>query len=201
MPTIDDDKNLLTPYNRDSELLPINEERLAIMAKSIENVSLITERKIIFNTSPLQRGIKMVQKLNEYIQCNGEIKLDDRWRNINQGEVAGLSQAEFQKEPLWRIWHERPQQAFFPNGENIHNVYERISGALSSISRQGHINVIVSHTTPLQVILTSLLNIDISNIWTFYFEYYSLTVVINNTLLCANTKSIDLDGIRKLIIK
>lgn len=200
LPTVDDNKNLLTPYDDDVVLLPVNEDYLKKMAECIEKISELTRRNVCFNTSPLQRGVKMAKILNSYMTSQGMIELDDRWCNIHQGDIAGLSQETFRKEALWRNWHERPNLTSFPNGESLYQVQTRINEMISLISRNNCINVIISHTTPLQVILTSLLGIELKYIWRFYFEHYSMTIIVNDILLCANTKDPDLDGLRKLVI-
>lgn len=201
LPTLDDEKNILTPYDSDNEFLPINEAEIKNIAYCLEQISQITGRKICFYTSPVMRATEMANLINRYMKTKETITIDSRWCNINQGEVSGIRQSEFKNEPLWRNWHERPEYVSFPNGETLHDVQKRVNEALSMISRNTNINVIISHTTPLQVAITSLLGIDLSHIWRFYFEYYAITIVVNNVILCANAKLPDLQGLRKLDFK
>jgi len=199
LPTYDDQKDLLSPYNGDCSILPVEQGKIQKMSNTLETVSEITDRKIIFYVSPVNRAIKTATLINDNLKKDYNIIQDKRLYNINQGSVSGITQNAFKKEPLWRVWHEKPHYTSFPKGESLTDVYHRIQSIVSEYSRSSDINVYISHTTSLQVLATILMNVDISRIWNFYFEHYTMTMFFNQVLLYSNVEFTSLSGLRKLV--
>lgn len=199
LPTYDDQRDLLSSYNVDSPILPVESERIQKISNTLDSISEITDRGIVFYVSPVNRATETAIMINDKLKNSYNIVQDKRLYNINQGSISGMTQNEFKKEPLWRIWHDRPHHTTFPNGESLIDVYHKIQSIVSEFSRQPNINVYISHTTPLQVLATIFMNIDVSQIWNFYFEHYAMTIFFNQVLLYSNVEFSSLSGLRKLV--
>lgn len=124
--------------------------------------------------------------------------MDAGLNNIAQGNVGGTLQSDFAKYPLYWKWHHAPDRTYFPGGESLADVQSRVSQAVGLLDQENALNVIVSHTTPMQVLMTILLDLPVANVWRFYFAHFSLTVTYGETLLANNVKRLQQDWISLL---
>ena len=77
-------------------------------------------------------------------------------------------------------------------GECLQDVKRRIEDFLSKAGGQN--TIIISHTTPMQVLLCRLLGIEVDRIWSFKFDHYRFTAIFGEILLRYNAMRVaDID--------
>jgi broad specificity phosphatase PhoE len=187
VPTADDALGILTPPNAETELLPVESEVFVRIAKVIDSVASATGRDVEISTSPTDRGKATAVSVATRLSCRHTLVEDGRLLNIDQGSISGHSQEQFATSPLYWQWHHFPNRVSFPKGERLTDVASRIDEFISDKCNVALVNVVISHTTPLQVIATRLLGLDLSAVWRFYFAHHHITVIYGATLMAANS--------------
>jgi len=116
---------------------------------------------------------------------------DARLGNIDQGAYAGSTQTQFSSTELYRAWHSAPTTVRFPGGETLGDVKARVSSFLQeNLSGGRSLNLVVGHTTPLQVLTLQLLGLPLRNVWQFYYAPFSATIIYGNVLLMHNGRQV-----------
>jgi broad specificity phosphatase PhoE len=187
VPTMDDSLGLLTSPNAKTQILPLEAEAFVRIATVIDSIAAESGREVRISASPTDRGSATANALSAQLNCPHTLAEDRRLLNIDQGVVAGQSQKEFAESPLYWRWHHFPDTVLFPKGENLTDVASRIDAFISEQCSSNLVHVVISHTTPLQVIATRLLGLELSTVWRFYFAHYHLTVIYGATLISSNS--------------
>jgi broad specificity phosphatase PhoE len=191
LPTIDDINRV---YTRNNSTIPFAQFSGNIINKIIEESNSFV-RKFNVNyiyCSDNSRGIGTAKILFERMDRLKKIIPDERLNNILQPEWANKRIDDVKKTPLYKKWHSNPKAVKFLDGESLFDVENRIKSFLEDIDYNSAF--LISHTTPMQVILCKLLGIDIGKNWIFKFDHLSFTVVKGDILLRYNSKNIiDID--------
>lgn len=186
-PTTDDALGVLTAPRDNPRVLPLDESALAQVTDSVRSLMKQTGRAINISASPTERSIVTARNIADMLNGEPTVTTDDRLGNIDQGMVSGTTQENFRKSPLYWRWHHHPATVKFSGGEHLFDVSTRIDSFISERCAEPSIELIISHTTPLQVMMTSLLGLTPGLIWNFYFAYYRITAVYGSTLIAANS--------------
>ena len=141
--------------------------------------------RVIVSDNPRGRQSAEVL-LNDAMQG---IEFDRRLNNILQPEWAGQTQAEVSTTPLYKLWHTRPNEVRFSNGERLEDVALRVATLLQEL---GDVScLLLSHTTPMQALVCLLLGLSIDHIWAFKFDHLRFSAVSAGVLLRHNSKTVD----------
>lgn len=186
LPTLDDIAGVYTAADSTVEFAPFVEEKLSRLRQEV--ALFITENSVkkVF-CSPNSRGTGTANELLRGLEPPIDLIADARLTNILQPEWANKSQEVVSQTDIYKLWHADPKSVHFKNGESLNDVKRRIVSLLDDIGDQNAL--IISHTTPMQVLLCSALRIDTSHIWAFKFDHYMLTVLFNHILLRYNSQS------------
>lgn len=187
LPTLEDDLGLLTPAGAHGKLLDPDSELLRRMVTPIKGLSDKTKRPITLWSSLSSHAKETATQIGENLNLEGYVHSDVRLNNIDQGILSGSTQLEFSKTPLYHRWHSIPNYVSFPTGESLDDVKNRIRSFICDSERTSNINVIVSHTTPLQVLMLEMLGMSCDHLWNVYFAYYAVSIIYGNTVLALNT--------------
>lgn len=188
LPTIDDDSDIYTSNNSEVKFIPLRND--LILNGQSQLIRFLRENNIkqIF-CSDNNRGIETANILFKDLPIKLNIEIDRGLNNILQPEWGGLHQNEVKKTELYKIWHSYPKEVNFLNGESLADVELRVDKLLKKIDPNGAI--LISHTTPMQVILCKILELDLNRIWAFKFNHYNFTVLANNILLKYNSMELN----------
>jgi probable phosphomutase (TIGR03848 family) len=78
--------------------------------------------------SPMLRCRRTIEPLAEALGV--EVKVDDRFAEVDYGEWTGRKIADLVKEPLWGVVQAHPSAAVFPGGEGLAQVQARAVAAV-----------------------------------------------------------------------
>lgn len=187
-PTIHDVNNIYTPPYLNLPFIPIvYDEIKSLQSEIAEFFSAHNLRHVYHSDNP--RGANSAKLLCSSLNCEHEIIKDDALNNILQPEWGNLSQDDIKNTKLYNVWHTNPQLVKFENGESLFDVKNRIDAFWERMSTSG--GLVISHTTPMQVILCKLLKADISSIWCFKFDHFRFTVFLDSVMLRYNAIQIN----------
>jgi broad specificity phosphatase PhoE len=110
---------------------------------------------------------------------------DSRLSNILVPRWAGRLESELEGEEDWRLFLNEPLEFFPAGGESIVEVVKRIDSFIDDLDR-GPTPIIVSHTTPLQVLWLRALGLPLENLWLTEFKFHALTMVVGGCLEVQN---------------
>ncbi|WP_320674317.1 histidine phosphatase family protein [Prochlorococcus sp. MIT 1341] len=101
---------------------------------------------------------------------NLKLTLENELKEINHGLWEGKLEAEIAMEwpELLAQWKKSPEKVVMPEGESIHQVWERSVKCLRKISRglsQGETALVVAHDAVNKTIICHALGLNASNIW------------------------------------
>lgn len=186
LPTTDDVSDLYTANSANPPLTDIPAEKLRSLQNEISSfISAFKIESIYLSDNP--RGVGSAEALFRN-KAPARLHFDARLNNILQPEWAGLTQDAVKPTRLYKIWHTKPISVAFEDGETLSDVGNRIGSFMRSLAGQS--SVIISHTTPMQVLACTILNLPIDRIWTFKFDHLSFTVVAQDLLLRLNSDRI-----------
>lgn len=188
LPTEDDVSNNYTAHNSKVKFAPLKNE--LVQNAQDQLIQFISENNItqVF-CSNNERGRATANIILKTFKTQLDLRIDQGLNNILQPEWSGLNQTDVEKTLQYKIWHSEPKRVIFVNGESLIDVEHRVSNILAKIDNNGAL--LISHTTPMQVILCKLLGIDLNRIWAFKFDHYTFSVVANDILLRYNAKAIN----------
>lgn len=126
-----------------------------------------------------RRSVKTVERLgfSEMLPVHEERRL----RNIHVPKWVGRTECELVTDPEWADFFTRPLTLEPENGDSFLSVVSRVDEFLASIP-SGETPVIVSHTTPLQILLFRLTNLPLDRLWAVEFFHNTYTVINDGTL-------------------
>jgi broad specificity phosphatase PhoE len=102
---------------------------------------------------------------------HGQVRPDERWREVCFGEAEGLRWREVVERfpAAARAWAENRPDAAMPGGESMLDVVRRVQPALTELVAEfdNKTVAVVSHGGPLRVALCLLLAADITQHWRY----------------------------------
>lgn len=187
LPTIDDVKDIYTAIDANPKFANLNQLKILNAIEQIQSfLSVNKQSKILVSDNP--RGRETFKYLAERGISDSAATFDRRLNNIQQPEWSGMSQEIVSKLPLYREWHDNPASIRFKQGESLSDVESRVLSVLNE--NEGDL-FIISHTTPMQVILCIALGLNCSSIWSFKFDHYSFSVIYQGVLVRLNAEKFD----------
>ncbi len=109
-------------------------------------------------TSPLRRAVETAEEiaaaLTEPMGDRPEVRVDDRFVELDYGELDGMAPSELAP-GLWDRWRSEPGWRP-PGGETLEEVGSRVAAAceeLASESARGNV-IVVSHVSPIKAAVT-----------------------------------------------
>lgn len=131
------------------------------------------EPEIVYS-SPLERALRTADAIAA--RCGLEVRIDERLREIDFGDVEGLGFDALPLE-LQRGLLERPTEVRFPGGEGYAELRVRIGGALDEIAPAHDRVAVVSHAGTIRAAFASWLGLADDMIWRIDQRYGALNVV------------------------
>lgn len=158
--------------------IPLSEEGLSqakLLAESLKDYPID-----VFIASPLSRA---------YVTTETVAKLhgmtiaytDDRLREMNYGDYAGLTPEEQQQKfpEVYKTLHSRPWLVQFPNGENLRDLQYRSREAIEDAVAKypGKTIFIGAHSRVNMAIISSVMGIDLEHFWQIGSDNTSVNVL------------------------
>ncbi len=158
----------------DTDLSETGKQQAQALAKALSNLSINQ-----IYTSPAQRALQTGLSICQTLLI-GEPVIDGRLEEINHGDWEGKTTQEIQdKFPLdIHAWKTEPQSFTMPQGENLHQVWERAYDFLSQVSQSDYQRVVVvTHDAVIRTILTKLLLRELNDIWIYQLDSAGYSVI------------------------
>ncbi|MFI3242332.1 MAG: histidine phosphatase family protein [Alphaproteobacteria bacterium] len=140
----------------DSVLTELGKEQASEVGKRLKSLNID-----IILSSPLKRALQTTEFANKTL--NTKVVVDDRFTEVNVGEIEGLHYTEIQekygeKYLQWRSLDKQFENIHFKGGETKKQVRERIFNGLNEWAKNSeHSNIAVSsHGIALSQILIAL---------------------------------------------
>ena len=150
--------------------------------------------KLIINriySSPLTRCIQTIQP---YMQLNPDLdfEIDESFIEMDYGKWSGKKLSVLARDRRWRNVQNKPSTFTFPQGESFRSMRRRVDLALTELSKEKGVVLIVTHGDIIKMSLASALGLPIDRFQKFVAEPASLTVINldknNSTVLQTNYK-------------
>ena len=132
-------------------------------------------------SSPQRRARQTAAVVAEQAGLDGEVAVEDGWREVSLGEWEGLSVAE-----ATRRWPERLRQWYgatdvgAPGGESLDAFAARVLAQRQrtvEAADPGAVVLVVTHGGPVAVVVSEVLQADVRAVWRVRVDPCSLTVV------------------------
>ncbi len=157
-------------------------ERLAKALKKYNPVAIYS--------SPLKRTYMTAEYISK--ELNLPININEDIIEIDHGDWSGMLVKEVREKypDMFHDWLYHPETVKFPNGESLHDVYERVKKFQEDMLKKhdGQTIVAVSHTVPIRASFVSGLNIPLEKFWSFGCDNASYSIL-------------DFDHIRPILYK
>ena len=172
-----------TTYNAQGRLqgfldIPLSDNGIAqakLLAKSLKDYPID-----VFIASPLKRAYLTTEFVAK-AQGKTIAYTDERLREINYGDVAGLTPEERKSRfPIEDdLWKNRPWLVQFPNGETLRDLEYRSRNALEDAVAKypGKTIFIGTHSRVNMVLICSVLGIDLEHFWQIDSDNTSVNVL------------------------
>ena len=142
-------------------------------------------------SSPLTRCIQTIQP---YMQLNPDLdfEIDERFIEMDYGKWSGKRLSVLSRDRRWRSVQNKPSTFTFPQGESFRSMRKRVDLALTELSKEKGVVLVVTHGDIIKMSLASALSLPIDRFQKFVAEPASLTVINleknNSTVLQTNYK-------------
>ncbi|CAH2213724.1 histidine phosphatase family protein [Tepidibacter aestuarii] len=150
----------------------------------IEQAQKLAEKLSKYNidyiySSDLGRTIQTSEIISNTLSKKVEYK--ESLREINFGDWEGLTIEEIKRDypDIYTIWRNEPHNALIPKAENLYKLKQRLLGCINELNKK-HENsniVLVSHGMSIKVLLLSLLESELSNIYRIKQDNTALNIV------------------------
>ena len=150
-------------------------------------------------SSPLTRCIQTIQP---YMQLNPDLdfEIDERFIEMDYGLWSGKRLSALARDRRWRSVQNKPSTFTFPQGESFRSMRKRVDLALTELSKEKGVVLIVTHGDIIKMSLASALGLPIDRFQKFVVEPASLTVINleknSSTVLQTNYK-ISIETVKK----
>ena len=157
-------------YGRlDVGLSPAGEAAAERLAESLRPVELDA-----VYSSPLRRAVQTASHI-------GPPRLDERLREIDFGELEGLTHEDVQRErpELFRLWMESPTRVRFPGGESWAELRTRVANAVVDVlaTNDGATVAVVTHGGVVRAVLAEALGVPDERAFAFDVGYARISIV------------------------
>jgi len=127
-------------------------------------------------SSPLTRCIQTIQP---YMQLNPDLdfEIDERFIEMDYGLWSGKRLSALARDRRWRSVQNKPSTFTFPQGESFRSMRKRVDLALTGLSREKGVVLIITHGDIIKMSLASALGLPIDRFQKFVAEPASLTVI------------------------
>jgi probable phosphoglycerate mutase len=127
-------------------------------------------------SSPLTRCIQTIQP---YMQLNPDLdfEVDERFIEMDYGLWSGKRLSALARDRRWRSVQNKPSTFTFPQGESFRSMRKRVDLALTELSREKGVVLIITHGDIIKMSLASALGLPIDRFQKFVSEPASLTVI------------------------
>ncbi len=187
LPTVHDQADIYTPADADVPFVHIDTAVLQARRQEIYHfIERFGVREIVYAANPRSAKTRDVLFPNE--MAGVHFRPDARLNNILQPEWAGRSNEEIRSSSLYTTWHTQPLSVHFEGGETLQHVKSRVQSLLEDLEYKA--SMVISHTTPMQVLLCGTLNLPLDRIWAFKFDHWSFSVVYESVLLRHNAQTL-----------
>ena len=171
-----------TEWNTDFRLQGISDIPLNSYGKEQAQAlgRALSKRKIThIYSSDLARAWDTAQIIRTY--QNVPIYREPRLREISFGLWEGLKDNQIRQQypKMLKNWHDDPSTITPPHGETVEKVATRVQSFFNELKNshsQGCI-AIVSHGTPLRVMLCNFFGLSYKSLWSFKFDNASFTEI------------------------
>ncbi len=158
----------------DPELSQRGRRQAQLLAEEFSKISV----DVIYS-SPLKRTMETAKAVAQGVGL--EVLPERRIIEIDHGVWSGMLVEEvMQKFPEdFETWIKRPHEISFPKGESLLDVYRRVKDFLEELKEKhwGETVMVVSHTVPIRAMYCALLNVDLSNFWSFGCDNASYSLI------------------------
>ena len=149
--------------------------------KQVKRLALaLKEEKVdAIYSSPLSRAWETAQEIARF--HNGEVKADDAFKEMDAGELDGLTYDDMRDRygELIKRWFREPASVTMPGGEALASVQERAWLAVERI-REKHPDgavMVVSHNFVIMCIICKALGIDLSQFRRLRLHVASISIL------------------------
>jgi probable phosphomutase (TIGR03848 family) len=127
-------------------------------------------------SSPLTRCIQTIQP---YMQLNPDLdfEIDERFIEMDYGLWSGKRLSALARDRRWRSVQNKPSTFTFPQGESFRSMRKRVDSALTELSKEKGVVLIVTHGDIIKMSLASALGLPIDRFQKFVAEPASLAVI------------------------
>lgn len=117
-------------------------------------------------SSPLERAVETARYITDYHKL--EMKRHDDLRELNQGELEGLTPQELgsNHSELLKEWFTDPANVIMPGGESLQQLQDRAWPVVNDIFTNNHgaeTIVVVSHNLAILAVLCKAINLDLAH--------------------------------------
>lgn len=188
-PTIFDLQKRVVPPKSDINILSVNRKKVDNLNSNFKKFSIKNGINSIYsadNTRAINTASLINKKLNLKVNRSSLLNniCNPEWQNLTEKEIIEKYPNKFHR------WCTKPSGIKFKHGESIEDVKNRIKIFLNNLSES---SLIITHTTPFQLIICQLLNLPINSVWLFKPEFFTFSVIYDQTLFALN--AIDLSAI------
>lgn len=178
----------------DLDLSPAGREQVAALLPLVRSL-----RPEVFYTSPVVRTRATATLLAK--PGGQRVIIEPDFTELNVGEWLGKTRRELLELESWRVYQERPSQAFPYGGESLLALQERVVRGIKGIlAREPRCVAIVTHSDVIRVALCHQLGLplDYLHVWKIGLASLSVlewegTVVSVSAVNCAQPALRDLD--------
>lgn len=114
--------------------------------------------------SPVLRAVETAERIAKLHSL--EVARDPRLTDVNAGSWEGLKHQEIAATPEYKRFMADPMAEPIPGGERLHDARERLVSSVSQALVDNELGaniVMVSHASPLRLLLASYLGMDLAN--------------------------------------
>lgn len=155
----------------DTDLSPLG----VLQAKSLAN-QLVLSRADKIITSPLKRTRQTAEFISQKIGVPHQTATCLIETNHGQWEGLPEPQIKVRWPLLYQLWLTHPSQVVFPGGEAFNQVQIRVVTWWKSLPKHQPL-VIISHENIIQLLLLTILNYPLDDLWKFYIPNASITTL------------------------
>ncbi|NPA13358.1 MAG: histidine phosphatase family protein [Aquificae bacterium] len=163
----------------DPELSERGHKQAQLLAKALKKYN-----PTALYSSPLKRTYMTAEYISKELGL--PINVDEDLIEIDHGDWSGMLVEKVKEEypEMFRQWLYEPQNVNFPNGEDLHKVYERVKRFQEKAleKHNGETIVAVSHTVPIRASFVAGLNLPLDKFWSFGCDNASYSILDYDTV-------------------
>jgi broad specificity phosphatase PhoE len=130
-------------------------------------------------TSPLSRARQTAEAISR--QCRVEVKIEERFNNIELGSWEGRYKKEISQEypKEWELWINNPEELRVTDMETLYDVQKRAKACLDKLvlEHKGETLVVITHRAVLKPLIAACLNIALPYFWKIHLDTASYSLL------------------------